>query len=518
MADITRLEDCPQKEWESWPVELPQKNDPVSLENFKFLQDVDFMRSMFGEIRTKVFDAILSKMPKGDAGNSVVLMAGGTTKDFEYYDSDTEKCVFRQEAFFRYLFGVNEPDLLGLLDMARRRVILVVPPQPAGLEKWIGEQHDAAWYEKRFGLDSVVFSNDINSVLQDMKIQNIYTLFGTNSDSRNETRTIPKFPEMDKYTVNNAFLYPILTECRTFKTPKEIEYLRIATLVSSQAHVYVMRHAKEGLSERQLEAMYFGFCEYFGGARHVAYTCICASGPHASILHYGHAGRPNDRFIVDGDLMLLDMGGEYNGYATDITCSFPVNGTFTDDQKIVYNAVRAAQENVNKAMKPGVMWPDMHRLAERTILEHLLAGGLLKGSVDDMMKVFLASTFMPHGLGHLVGLNVHDVGGFTEQYPRLTEEGVKYLRTSRELRAGMFLTVEPGCYFIDSLLDAALADPTLNCFINADVLKRFRGAGGVRLEDDVMVTENGIENFTKVPRTAEDVEAVMAVKALSAAA
>eukprot|EP01083_Nonionella_stella_P000846 2427_1 len=126
MTAIARLVDCTQTDWEAWPVELHQKNDPVSVENFKFLQDADYIQLMFREIRTKVFNSILPKMSKGNLGNvenSVVFMSGGSTEDFEYYDSDTEKCVFRQEAFFRYLVGINGPDLLGLLDLARRRVI-----------------------------------------------------------------------------------------------------------------------------------------------------------------------------------------------------------------------------------------------------------------------------------------------------------------------------------------------------------------------------------------------------------
>lgn len=148
--------------------------------------------------------------------------------------------------------------------------------------------------------------------------------------------------------------------------------MRIGNLISSQAHVYVMRHVKAGMVELQCEALFKAWCAYFGASRHCAYTCICGSGTHGAILHYGHAGRPNDRVLQNGDTMVLDMGADYDGYATDITRHVPVDGKFTDKQKIVHNAVYESQQTVMRAMKPGVKWPDMHRLAERVILEHLL--------------------------------------------------------------------------------------------------------------------------------------------------
>lgn len=149
------------------------------------------------------------------------------------------------------------------------------------------------------------------------------------------------------------------------------------------------------------------------------------------------------------DSSLFDMGANYCGYAADITCSFPANGKFTEDQKIVYNAVLAARDAVCKAAKDGVSWVEMHLLANRVMLGKLKEGGLLKGDVDEMVKAGIAAVFQPHGLGHLIGLDVHDVGGYLEDCPpRPTEPGVNRLRFARNLKAGMYVTVEPGCYFI----------------------------------------------------------------------
>lgn len=144
------------------------------------------------------------------------------------------------------------------------------------------------------------------------------------------------------------------------------------------------------------------------------------------------------------------MGGNYCGYAADITCSFPINGKFTADQKLIYNAVLKARDAVMAAAKPGVAWTDMHLLANRAVLTSLKEGGLLVGDVEDMIKAGLNEIFQPHGLGHLLGLDVHDVGGYLSGHPeRSKEPGLRKLRTARTLLAGMVLTIEPGCYFID---------------------------------------------------------------------
>lgn len=145
------------------------------------------------------------------------------------------------------------------------------------------------------------------------------------------------------------------------------------------------------------------------------------------------------------------MGGNYFGYAADITCTFPANGKFTPDQKLIYEAVLKANLAVADAAKPGVRWTDMHLLANRVLLEELKAGGLLTGDIDEMVQAGLGATFQPHGLGHLLGLDVHDVGGYLRGNPERTSsvKGLDKLRTARTLAERMVLTIEPGCYFID---------------------------------------------------------------------
>ncbi|GFG30221.1 hypothetical protein Cfor_11141, partial [Coptotermes formosanus] len=289
---------------------------------------------------------------------------------------------------------------------------------------------------------------------------------------------------------------------RMIKSDLELEVLRYVNKISSDAHIHVMRTIHAGMMEYQAEATFLNYVYLVGGCRHVGYTCICSSGDNGSILHYGHAGAPNSRNINDGDMCSFDMGASYCGYTSDITCSFPVNGKFTKDQAVIYNAVLNANRAVMNAAKPGVSWVDMHKLANSVLLSNLRDAGLLQGDVDEMMKAGIGAVFQPHGLGHLMGLDVHDVGGYLEGTPsRPIEPGLNRLRTARVLEKGMVLTIEPGCYFSDVLLDKALANPEQAKFMVPEVIERFRNFGGVRIEDDVIVMENGVENMTKVPRT-----------------
>ena len=218
------------------------------------------------------------------------------------------------------------------------------------------------------------------------------------------------------------------------------------------------------------------------------------------MLHYGHAGAPNERLLENEDMALLDMGCEYNCYCSDITCSFPVSGSFTPDQSIVYEAVLESQKQILAEMRPGVRWGDMHLLMHRVVLTNLRTAGLIVGEIDDMMEAHLGAVFT-HGLGHLIGIDTHDVGGYLPHTPARSDLPGLKLRTNRILEAGMVLTVEPGCYFIDALLDPALSDPNRARFLVPAAIERFRGTGGVRLEDVVVVTTAGVDNLTLCPRT-----------------
>ena len=214
--------------------------------------------------------------------------------------------------------------------------------------------------------------------------------------------------------------------------------MRYVNDITCDSHMAVMRHCRPGFKEYQMESIFNHWCYFRGGARFMAYTCICASGDNGAVLHYGHAGEPNSKTIRDGEMCLFDMGCEYHGYTSDVTCSFPSSGFFTEQLTLIYEAVLDTQWTVMAAMRPGVSWGSMHELAYRVILTCLKEGGLLVGDVDEMLANEVGAVFMPHGLGHFMGLDTHDVGGYTASSPpRSTRPGFKSLRTQRILEENM---------------------------------------------------------------------------------
>jgi len=326
-------------------------------------------------------------------------------------------------------------------------------------------------------------------------------------------KSVPDLPEWlkkdSKLKVDNEKLKVAIDGCRLIKTDEELKLMRYVNKITSYAHNEVMKSCKPGMKEFELEAMFLHLIYVNGRCRHTAYTCICGTGKNGATLHYPN----NDKDIQDSNMCLLDMGAEYHCYCADVTCSFPSNGKFTQDQKEVYEIVLNAQKAVMAVMKPGINWEDMHRLAARTICEGLLKYNFIQGNVDELIANHIPALFFPHGLGHMLGLDTHDVGGYPKDVEKINEPGIRYLRARRTLQKNMVITVEPGVYFIDALLLPAIVDPKINKYLNAEKIKRFMNFGGVRLEDDVVITDTGIENLTVCPREIVDVEELMQKKA-----
>lgn len=453
----------------------------------------------------------VSMMNGKGAASGLIFVQGGS--QLTQYDSDTE-IVFRQDSWFNYLFGVKEAGFFGAIDLATAKSTLFMPRLPEVYKMWMGSIHPPEHFKELYDVDEVLYTESLGDFLRANSSQEsrIHVLHGTNSDS-GKTIHPPQFDGHEAFTaeLDTSLLYHTLATARVTKSAEELEAMRYASFVASNAHVQVMRLARPGMMEYELEARFRHDIYAQGGCRLAAYTSICACGPNAAVLHYGHAGAPNDRQLLVSDWALLDMGADYHGYVSDITCTFPLSGTFTDDQRAIYNGVLNAQRAVLAMMAPGVSWLACHQAAEREILKALVAVGCLVGDVEEMMSDAVGGVFFPHGLGHLIGCDTHDVGGYLHDTPtREARVGWKNLRTARLLEPNMVLTNEPGCYFIDFLIDKALATPEQARHINAEVLARFRGTGGVRLEDVVVVTEAGVSNLTLCPRTPEEVEAVRA--------
>lgn len=458
--------------------------------------------ALFALNRKRLCDSLIGA---GVENGSVVFMEGG--KGENRYNTDMG-VLFRQESYFAWAFGVEEPNFYGAIDVKNGcKSYLFIEELHWSYIIWLGKINGPGHFKNKYGVDEVYYNKNITKILHGSK--QLLVLAGQNTDSKTWFKE-PYFEGIDTFNVENETLFSVINELRVIKTDFELQVLRYTAKISSDAHKAMMKAVRAGMFEYQMESIFLHHTYYRGGMRYVSYPSIAASGPNAAVLHYGHSAEPNDRKLEKGDLCLFDMGAEYYCYGTDITTTFPVGGKFNEKQKIIYNAVLKANRAVHKHSKPGIWWVDMHKLAERTILTELKAAGLVRGEVDDMMKHRVGYIFMPHGLGHLLGLDVHDPGGYPKGEPeRSKEDGLNKLRTARHLKKGMVLTNEPACYFIDYLLDEGLKHENRSRFLVEDEINKYRGMGGVRIEDVTLITEDGAEDLNDVPRTIEEIEQFM---------
>ena len=297
----------------------------------------------------------------------------------------------------------------------------------------------------------------------------------------------------------------------SIKDAEEIEQIEKAVTISGNMHVATMMAAKAGMKEAELAGIAEGIAVSGGG--HLAYPIILTINGQTLHNHY------HGNTLQSGQLVLGDFGAETSmHYAGDITRTYPVDKTFTTQQKEIYQIVLNALESSIAALKPGVRYLDVHLAAARIIAAGLKDLGLMKGDIDEAVAQGAHAMFFPHGLGHMLGLDVHDMEdlgedlvGYTEELKRSTQFGLKSLRLARALQAGFVLTVEPGCYFIPELIDQWQADGKFTDFINYDQLEKYRSFSGVRIEDNVLVTENGSRILGEpIPKTIEAVEQVRA--------
>ncbi|MEP5944413.1 MAG: aminopeptidase P family protein, partial [Balneola sp.] len=373
---------------------------------------------------------------------------------------------------------------------------LFVPERDAQYAVWHGYVKTKEQYQEEFQPDHLHYRNDILKVLNELKPETVYCIDDEQAEFVEDLNR--------GFNVETEALVDALTYCRVLKTDWELDQLREACRVNDLAYLEVMRSIKPGMYEYEMKAI-FNKVQIENGLMQDAYNGIFASGVNASILHYV----VNNSKIKDGDLFLMDSGFECNGYASDYTRTFPANGKYTDIQKGIYNSVLAGMNKVLGSIKPGVKMEDLHLLAARTMMEGLKDMGVVKGNVDDMMEENIFALFFPHGLGHFLGLDTHDVGGYPKGVDRIERPGIKFLRARRELLPGMVVTIEPGIYFVPAVLEPAIADPEKNQFLNTEKVESLLGFGGVRIEDDIIVTEDGMENMTNVPKEVGEIEDLM---------
>ncbi len=428
-----------------------------------------------------------------DTREGIIYIKGADT--MYRYDTDYE-FPFRQESNFWYLTGVNEPGYHAILDIKSGETHLFAPKRDAQFAVWHGRIKPMEEIQELYEPDHLHYDTQLLSVFNDLDTSVIYCL---NEEQAEFLEDLDRSLTLEVETLADAITY-----CRCIKTDYELDLMRKAAEINNLAHLEVMKNVKPGMYEYETKAI-FDYHQQKHGLLQPAYTGIHAGGANSAILHYVE----NNQKINDGDLYLIDAGFEYKGYSSDYTRTYPINGTFSDDQAAVYQVVLDALNQSIESTEPGVKMEELHLGACRTILQGLKEIGIVKGDVEEMMQADIFALFFPHGLGHFLGLDTHDVGGYPKGVERIERPGIKYLRVRRELIPGMVITVEPGIYFIPALLKPAFEDDEKAKFLNKEKLESLLDFGGIRIEDNLIVTEDGYENLTDVPKEIKDIENVM---------
>lgn len=393
---------------------------------------------------------------------------------------------YRSDSYFHYVSGFPEPEALVAIVAGRDgsgsdRHLLFCRDKNEEREIWDGFRYGPDAAREIFGFDEAHPIGELDKMLPDLACDQpaLFTPLGLFAawdrrvtDLLNEVRARARTGVSAPEAIVDV--RAALDALRLVKDEHELKLMRRAAEISAGAHRRAMERTRVGWFEYQAEAeLAHEFLRF--GAQAVAYPSIVAGGPNACVLHY----RDNNRQLQDGELLLVDAGCEYYGYASDITRTFPVNGKFTGPQKAVYELVLAAQQACLDAVRPGAGFHDYHTVAERVLAQGYIDLGLCKGTLDEVMENGSFKQFYMHRAGHWLGMDVHDAGLYRVQ------------GASQKLVPGMVLTVEPGTYIRP-------ADNVPDEFWDV----------GVRIEDDVLVTTTGIDNLTAAaPKTVADVEA-----------
>ena len=310
--------------------------------------------------------------------------------------------------------------------------------------------------------------------------------------------------EFDVDTELSERLSVLLAEQRRAKSPGEMARIRRAVAASVPGHFAAMRLARPGMTERELQVEIEA--EFFrNGGDRTAYGSIVGSGPNAAILHVA----PGPRAMAPGDLVLVDAAAEYRGYASDITRTFPLNPQFSGIQRDLYELVLDVQQAAIANVKPGVEYKDLHLAASRQIAEGLVALDILRGDPDDLVDRDAHALFFPHGLGHMLGLATHDAGGCLAGRTPSDRFGLKWLRADLPLAEGYVVTVEPGIYFIPAIIQDPERREAFADAVNWERVDELASFGGIRIEDDVLVTAAGAEVLSvAIPKSVASLETI----------
>ncbi len=407
----------------------------------------------------------------------------------------------------RYLAGVGQPGGVLAYDAGKGWTLFL--PQPDAAEQvWTGDGPSLAAVGEASGLERVRPASELGGWLEERRGEPVAVIGNDDLTLRAaeygvESWVSLEFPPDEE---ESERLRTGVAELRRAKDPGELALMREAADATHRGHMAGLRKARAGMSERALQVEIE--VEFFrAGAERTAYGSIVGGGPNAATLH----STPTAREFGDGELILVDAGAEVGGYASDVTRTYPVGARFEGIQRDLYSLVLGVQERAIGGTRPGVEYKDLHLAASVETAQGLVDLGLLRGDAEGLVERDAQALFFPHGLGHMLGLATHDAGGCLEERAPSDRPTLRYLRADLPLQPGYVVTIEPGIYFIRALLE----DPDLRERYRDDVAwERVDGMvdfGGIRIEDDVLVTEDGAEVLSAAtPKALEAIEALRA--------
>ncbi len=450
------------------------------------------------------------KVLKQLVGDGIILFLGNRNVPMNYKGNDFP---FRQDSSFLYYFGLDMPDLAGIVDAETGDDIIY--GNDISLE-------DAIWMGRQASLSEKASAAGITKVKTLEKLdRDVFKAIARDREVHylppyREQRRLQlayydnlKYEEVDRNS--SPRLIRAVASQRSVKDSFELEHIEnTMNEVTYEAYKHALSGIKPGVREFEIAAI----IKYEALKKNcrMAYPVICSV--NGEVLHNHHYGNT----LGKGQLLLIDAGAESEmHYATDITRTYPVDGKFSPLQMDIYNIVLEAQMKAIEAIRPGVPFRDIHFLAARVIAGGLKEMGLMKGNPDDAVQHGAHALFFPHGIGHMMGLDVHDMEdigedyvGYDEEFKRSDQFGTAYLRMAKRLQEGYVVTVEPGIYFIWPLIDKWHSEGRYRDFINYRKLFRFASFGGIRIEDNVVVTSDGHRILGKpIPKEAGELESIM---------
>ena len=444
-------------------------------------------------------------------GNGLIILFGNNEAPANY--PANAYSPMRQDSSFLYYFGQHRDGLVGVIDIDNDIEMLLGDDIDVEDIVWIGFTPSVADLAAEMGITKTAPMKELKAICDKAiaQKQTIHFLPPYRHDTKIQIMDLLGIHPSQQKERASLQLIKAVVKMRSTKEPQEIEAIERACDVGYAMHTTAQLLIKPGVTERFIGGQVDGIARSL--AQGVSFATIFTQ--HGEIMH----GSPSDNCLEAGRLALCDAGCELDDYCSDNTRTMPVNGKFTQRQKEIYSIVEACHDHVLEVAKPGVKYADVHFAVCRLMTERLKELGLMKGDTDEAVAAGAHAMFLPHGLGHMMGMDVHDMEGLGQIYvgfdeetrPNLEQFGTNCLRMGRRLQEGFVITDEPGIYFIPALIDDWKQSGHCKAFINFDLLETYKDFGGVRIEDDLLITSDGCRflGTKRIPYHPADLEAFM---------